>query len=161
MQIGYRNFPDRDQRILNLWDQGYSAGQIAQVMGANVTRQVVSGVVARAGRKRGGKVILLPRAAKIKSPPNLTLILPDEPPAIGPLEDLPEHGACQYIRGDIVPGWRACGHLTESKRHCYCQWHLDNEIRKPDGRTVDGKARLDAIKAKKRRLTPAQRSWAS
>lgn len=49
----------------------------------------------------------------------------DEPEVIGPPNDFPPSGTCQYTRDDVAKlDWRMCGHPGFP----WCQWHLENRI---------------------------------
>lgn len=120
--------------------------------GYRITKSVIAGVVHRAGKQRtiglvrqpfsrlsgfsqprpdlslrakstqGGKrfVTVSKKQADIKSPPAPA---PDEPEAIGRIGDIPSSGHCKFIKGEIGPKMQACGQLTKSKKHPYCDWH--------------------------------------
>ena len=65
---------ERNQRIVSLWEQGRTSGEIATLLG--VTRSSVMGVVHRA--RRDGYVIA--RAPRIKPEPEKVTRMPKKPP---------------------------------------------------------------------------------
>lgn len=155
--------PERDARILELWNQDHSQGQIVRALakeGISVTRSAVAGVVHRAGQdlnktgKSRPKVEPKPKAAPKEKyirdgkpkPPSLPapVELEDEPAPIGPVGEFPPDGGCQYSKGEITADFQMCGH-PQRQGSKYCDWHIDNVIKKPDGRTAQGKA----LKARK------------
>jgi hypothetical protein len=61
----------------------------------------------------------------------LPKIKADEPEVLGPTNDFPPSGTCQYTRDHPNEGkpWRMCGHPGAP----YCDWHLNNRIRRQEG----------------------------
>lgn len=130
-------------RVLQLWNDGSSAGEIARLL--NLTsRNSVIGLVNRAGaqKKRSGKV---EGRSPIRSKPfsirmtkehaekkkkfveklRVQAIVEAEAPApLGPIGDYPDSGSyCRFLHGDVGSlTWQVCGHPRHGKTP-YCEYH--------------------------------------
>lgn len=138
------NLADRNERILALWDDGMSAGQIAKLMGGSVTRSAAIGVVSRNGRKGRGSNS---GNGKSPKPPKKR----DKPPRVRISQPIPEISdvelaeieanpvrlddgsfvtiltvtsrMCRWPIGDPgAPDFHLCGH-TRKDNLPYCEAH--------------------------------------
>lgn len=142
--------PERDARILELWAKGFSHAMVVSQMGNEgfaLTRSLVSGVIHRAGKNRGAprrpSPLCQPRSTKPRKPKPAPLVISDEPEIIGPVGEFAHSSACQYIKGDVDENFQMCGHpISPGKK--YCQWHIDNRIRRLDLRTSEDRQRANA-----------------
>jgi hypothetical protein len=129
--------------IQQLWIKGDSAQVIASKMIHNypsITRQVVVGIVSRA-RAAGQEWARLRttnnrdlscRIQRVKTtpipPPPTIISIIHEPTFVGPQNDFPAPGHCQYTHDDPAKGFQMCGHPTGDYHDRWCQWHKDNTI---------------------------------
>lgn len=125
--------PEREAEMKRLWEDGYSAPQVASVLGGGVTRSMVLGKVLRMGLQRSG-----PGKAPVRTRPDrkrhndgvivapllVFEVPPDEPEAIGPIRDFPTGCTCRFIHGDVQsPDWRCCGAPALSYTRPWCKHH--------------------------------------
>lgn len=118
------------EKLVELWQQGYSASQIGKILRAS--RNAVIGKLHRMGHtdKSGPRATMRPKEAPsaVKRPmpiqkPSVAPVTLAEPEPIGPLNDIPsKFFQCRFIKDDIKSGdWRACGQPTTNGQ--YCEYH--------------------------------------
>lgn len=108
---------DRDQKIIALWKDGKSSGWVAGHLG--VTRNVVMGVVHRAGLRRSPKVVTTKKRDLRRRRP-----VPSVTPRV-PQKMKPSPQVEKPRRGPIVEPAGKPVHITELTR-LTCRWPLEN-----------------------------------
>ncbi len=116
MNVGAFHSSDIKRMVAAYWEEGLSQREIARRIGRN--KNVVAGLVNRMGlpkRTTGPRGWTAHKLAKAKPK------VEPAPEAIGPLNDFPPMGMCQYPHGNPGTGedWRMCGHPGQP----WCDYH--------------------------------------
>lgn len=113
---------DKEREMIRLAKLGcYSRGEIAEKIG--VSRNAVIGKLNR--MRKAGKIELIGATSpenggtQLRRRFKLSTKGPKLPPTkakeslalepLGPENDFPPHGTCQFIKGDVKTTWRCCG----------------------------------------------------
>jgi GcrA cell cycle regulator len=123
-------------RVVDLHNQGLSAGQTAKGIGASVTRNSILSKLNRIKRDNP-QLLVCTHATRVETynakshaakKPALRIVQnvdEPEPEPMGPLNDFPDriNNSCRYLHGDPSDGdWRICGHQTKQNSP-YCVFH--------------------------------------
>ena len=117
--------PEAIERLRQLANSGLSFSQIAAIysreQGREFTRNMVQGVCFRHGIT--SKYV---KPAPVKAPPQAPVGLKggagSEPKPLGKPGDIPPSGRCRFIRGEMTPSFRMCGHPTDNGG-AWCMYH--------------------------------------
>lgn len=132
MSASYWTDETHAARLLELNEQGLSAGQIARGIGDGCTRNMVIGKLKRLGiclkgRDSGGALREKVKAARVQAKPRLSIVRQSSTPApefIGPLGEFPRGEGCRYTPDDVgLPAWRMCGHPVYAPGTNWCIHH--------------------------------------
>lgn len=116
------------------------AERLSEIEGRFVSRNAISGIMYRAGLSSPKKARMytkkLPPTPPQKPQTPKILSLPPaqgEPEPIGPWNDFPRRGGCQWPHGEPnIPGsrWRMCGH-PKAPGAPYCDFHARRAMAHP------------------------------
>ena len=136
---------EQKQQVYDMYNEGLSASMIAAHFPGK-TRNAIIGLISR-GRELG-KILRLPNAMPVRAqrtynapkhlkqeraaPPKPVVLAPEEPEIVGPIEDYPPDGCCQYTHDDVhKSGWRMCGQAAPKGCKGFCEYHYYSVVRNP------------------------------
>lgn len=117
--------PERVELLTKLWQENYSARQISEILGGDISRNAIIGKAHRLGLSNGGKKASQEKKAGVNKSSLKAGFLP-----AGLLPPSPKHNTCKWPIGDPTqPDFHFCDEEIYAGRS-YCLNHCTVAYRK-------------------------------